>query len=113
MCYKILASFYNDLILIFFLIIGGLQNNNSLKKCILRESLYLNYLYSSLSFNTAMNASWGTSTAPTIFIRFLPSFCFSSNFRFLVTSPPYNLAVTSLRTALIVERAVILLPIAA
>jgi hypothetical protein len=36
----------------------------------------------------AMNASWGTSTRPTIFMRFLPSFCFSSSFRFRVMSPP-------------------------
>jgi hypothetical protein len=36
----------------------------------------------------AMKASWGTSTRPTIFIRFLPSFCFSSSFRFRVMSPP-------------------------
>ncbi len=38
--------------------------------------------------STAMNASWGTSTDPTIFIRFLPSFCFSSSFRFREMSPP-------------------------
>ena len=36
----------------------------------------------------AMNASCGTSTRPTIFIRFLPSFCFSSSLRFRVMSPP-------------------------
>ena len=36
----------------------------------------------------AMKASWGTSTRPTIFIRFLPSFCFSNNLRFRVMSPP-------------------------
>lgn len=36
----------------------------------------------------AMNASWGTSTRPTIFIRFLPSFCFSSSLRLRVMSPP-------------------------
>ena len=28
-----------------------------------------------------MKASWGTSTRPTIFMRFLPSFCFSSSLR--------------------------------
>ena len=38
--------------------------------------------------SAAMNASWGTSTRPTIFIRFLPSFCFSSSLRFRVMSPP-------------------------
>ena len=36
----------------------------------------------------AMNASWGISTLPTRFIRFLPSFCFSSSLRFRVMSPP-------------------------
>ena len=36
----------------------------------------------------AMNASCGTSTRPTIFIRFLPSFCFSSSLRLRVMSPP-------------------------
>ena len=36
----------------------------------------------------AMKASWGTSTRPTIFIRFLPSFCFSSSLRLRVMSPP-------------------------
>ena len=38
--------------------------------------------------SAATNASWGTSTRPTIFIRFLPSFCFSSSFRLRVMSPP-------------------------
>jgi len=40
------------------------------------------------SFSTAMNASCGISTCPTIRIRFFPAFCFSSSFRFRVTSPP-------------------------
>ena len=38
--------------------------------------------------SAAMKASWGTSTRPTIFIRFLPSFCFSSSLRLRVISPP-------------------------
>ena len=38
--------------------------------------------------SAAMNASWGTSTRPTIFIRFLPSFCFSRSLRLRVMSPP-------------------------
>ena len=38
--------------------------------------------------SAAMNASWGTSTRPTIFIRFLPSFCFSSSLRLRLMSPP-------------------------
>ena len=35
-----------------------------------------------------MKASWGTSTRPMFFIRFLPSFCFSSSLRLRVMSPP-------------------------
>src|ERR1700730_8126184 len=38
--------------------------------------------------NTAMKASCGISTLPTRLRRFFPSFCFSSSFRFRVTSPP-------------------------
>src|SRR6266508_668367 len=45
---------------------------------------------SSLIRNTARKASWGISTDPTIFMRFLPSFCFSSSFFFRVMSPPYH-----------------------
>ena len=40
------------------------------------------------SFSTAMKAPCGTSTLPTIFIRFLPFFCFSSSLRLRLTSPP-------------------------
>ena len=36
----------------------------------------------------AMNASYGTSTWPSIFMRFLPAFCFSSSLRLRVMSPP-------------------------
>src|SRR5690606_1130824 len=36
----------------------------------------------------ATNASCGTSTRPTFFIFFLPSFCFSSSLRLRVMSPP-------------------------
>ena len=35
-----------------------------------------------------MNAACGISTLPTFFIRFLPSFCFSSSFRLRLMSPP-------------------------
>jgi hypothetical protein len=35
-----------------------------------------------------MNASCGMLTEPTAFIRFFPSFCFSSSFRLRETSPP-------------------------
>ena len=41
---------------------------------------------SSLSAET--NASWGTSTRPIDFIRFLPSFCFSNSLCLRVMSPP-------------------------
>ena len=43
---------------------------------------------SSSTRRAATNASWGTSTEPTIFIRFLPSFCLVSSFFLRVTSPP-------------------------
>src|SRR6185295_10495906 len=39
-------------------------------------------------WRTARKASCGISTAPTCFMRFLPSFCFSSSLRLRVTSPP-------------------------
>src|SRR3979409_632379 len=42
----------------------------------------------SLRCSTARNASWGISTEPTCFMRFFPSFCFSSSLRLRVTSPP-------------------------
>ncbi len=38
--------------------------------------------------NASMKASCGTSTEPTIFIRFLPSFWRSSSLRLRVMSPP-------------------------
>lgn len=37
---------------------------------------------------TAKNASWGNSTVPTAFMRFLPSFCFSRSLRLREMSPP-------------------------
>ncbi len=37
---------------------------------------------------TARNASCGISTEPTCFMRFLPSFCFSSSLRLREMSPP-------------------------
>ena len=40
------------------------------------------------SFSTARNAFCGTSTLPICFMRFLPFFCFSSNLRLRLTSPP-------------------------
>ena len=39
-------------------------------------------------FSTARNASCGISTLPTRFMRFLPSFCFSSSLRLREMSPP-------------------------
>ena len=38
--------------------------------------------------STARNASCGISTLPTCFMRFLPSFCFSSSLRLREMSPP-------------------------
>ena len=43
---------------------------------------------SSPILRTARKASCGISTEPTRFMRCLPSFCFSSNFRLRVMSPP-------------------------
>ena len=43
--------------------------------------------YSS-TLRMAMKASWGTSTLPRDFMRFLPSFCFSSSLRLREMSPP-------------------------
>ena len=48
---------------------------------------YTSY-YSSSNFNTLKNASCGMSTFPICLIFFLPFFCFSNNFFFLVISPP-------------------------
>ena len=39
-------------------------------------------------FNTARKADCGIITLPTIFMRFLPFFCFSSSLRLRVISPP-------------------------
>ena len=44
--------------------------------------------YSSSIERMARNASCGTSISPICFMRFLPSFCFSSSFFFRLTSPP-------------------------
>ena len=49
----------------------------------------------------------GMSTLPNCRIFFLPSFCLSSSLRLRVASPPNQLAVTSLRKARTVSRAMI------
>lgn len=46
------------------------------------------YCYSCSDLSTATNALWGISTEPTIFMRFLPIFCFSRSLRLRVMSPP-------------------------
>ena len=46
----------------------------------------MSHLFS--DFSTAMKASCGISTLPIDFIRFLPSFCFSSSLRLREISPP-------------------------
>src|ERR1700688_1224846 len=40
------------------------------------------------ALRTSMNASWGMLTEPKAFIRFFPSFCFSSSLRLRLISPP-------------------------
>jgi len=53
----------------------------------LKRELQWRYVSSPL-LRTAIKAFWLISTLPIAFIRFLPSFCFCSNFRFRVMSPP-------------------------
>ena len=53
-----------------------------------RHGYYLSFLVSVSPESAAMNASCGTSTRPTIFMRFFPSFCFSRSLRLRVISPP-------------------------
>jgi plasmid stability protein len=47
-----------------------------------------------------MKASWGASTPPIAFIRFLPLACFCSDFFWRLMPPPPHVASTSLRTTL-------------
>src|SRR6478609_5873588 len=51
-------------------------------------SVVVRHHFPSSSLSTAKNASWGTSTLPTAFMRFFPSFCFSSSLRLRLMSPP-------------------------
>lgn len=53
-----------------------------------RRSLWKISAYFCSDFSTARKAVCGISTFPTVFILFLPAFCFSSSFLFLVISPP-------------------------
>ena len=46
------------------------------------------YFFVPSRLSTARNASCGTSTAPTCFMRFFPAFCFSRSLRLRVMSPP-------------------------
>lgn len=55
---------------------------------ITHNSPFPTHKHQSSNFNTAKNASCGTSTVPICRIRFLPSFCFSNNLRLRLTSPP-------------------------
>ena len=53
------------------------------------ERYMLIYGYWAVFFGVMLeNASCGISTRPTFFIRFLPSFCFSSSLRLREMSPP-------------------------
>src|SRR5439155_870212 len=54
-------------------------------------------------FRTERNASCGTSTRPTCFMRLFPSFWRSRSLRFRVLSPPWQLAVTFLPIAFTVS----------
>ena len=45
-------------------------------------------VHQSSTCKMARKASWGTSTEPICFMRFLPAFCFSSSLRLRVMSPP-------------------------
>ena len=49
---------------------------------------FAHYFFGSSLDNAAMKASWGTSTRPMAFMRFLPAFCFSNSLRFRLMSPP-------------------------
>ena len=60
----------------------------TLPQAIAHKTLRSCSLLDQSSFNTARNASCGTSTLPTWRIRFLPSFCFSSSLRLRLMSPP-------------------------
>ncbi len=58
-----------------------------------RQSLSLEpYVFGQLDYSLVsrmlMKAFWGICTAPTLFIRFLPSFCFLRTFILRVMSPP-------------------------
>ena len=49
---------------------------------------YSSFSFQSLVSRILIKASCGICTLPTLFIRFLPSFCFFKTFIFRVTSPP-------------------------
>ena len=53
-----------------------------------QRSQDLHELHQSSTCKMARNASWGTSTEPICFMRFLPAFCFSRSLRLRLTSPP-------------------------
>ncbi len=67
---------------------GTRQSNRPFDK--LKERGWGYFFFSLVSpvDSAATKASWGTSTRPMVFMRFLPSFCFSSSLRLRVMSPP-------------------------
>src|ERR1700733_6367346 len=74
-------------------ILGGWCLGRVVRKCLeTRESVPIKAGYSSslllATFRTARKASWGMSTRPTRFMRFLPFFCFSGSLRLREMSPP-------------------------
>lgn len=66
---------------------GRLSLSLAARRRVERSGYFFFEALSSLE-STAMKASCGTSTEPTIFMRFLPSFCFSSSLRLREMSPP-------------------------
>ena len=56
--------------------------------CVPVPITYLSFPVGVSAPSAAMKASWGTSTRPIAFMRFLPSFCLSSSLRLREMSPP-------------------------
>ena len=66
----------------------GRQQKGLLGKVGAHQGRTVGLRHYSSTFRIAMKASCGTSTDPMAFIRFLPSFCFSSSLRLREISPP-------------------------
>ena len=73
--------------------VRGLCGEEAVRRCGVSEGQcagchFLDLSLDSSEESAATKASCGTSTRPTIFMRFLPSFCFSSSLRLRLMSPP-------------------------